>query len=222
MKKIIALISIIALTFSCKKNTNKSESNLTNEISIAESIASAHGFENWKNVSEIQFTFNLDRDSSHFSRAWTWKPKTGDVSLITKEDSIFYNRKSIDSTSLQADKAFINDKYWLLAPFQIIWDNVDYISTPLQPAPISKQLMNKITITYSNEGGYTPGDAYDFYFDKDYLIKEWVFRQANSEKPTLITTWENYKEFNGLKICLDHKKAEGNWKLYFTDVIILE
>ena len=66
--------------------------------------------------------------------------------------------------------------------------------------------MNMITITYPNEGGYTPGDAYDIYFDEDYMIKEWTFRKGNSEDPSLSTTFENYKDYNGIKIATDHKQ----------------
>ena len=32
--------------------------------------------------------------------------------------------------------------------------------------------------------------------------------------------FENYQDFNGVKIALDHKKAKGNWNLNFTNVKI--
>ena len=111
-------------------------------------------------TSSIAFTFNVDKDSSHFERTWNWHPKTNDVILISGNDTILYNRKHIDSISTNADKAFINDKYWLLAPFQLIWDQGTSISEAIkEEAPISKNILNKITLTYSSEGGYTPGDA---------------------------------------------------------------
>ena len=77
-----------------------------------------------------------------------------------------------------------------------------------------------ITITYPIEGGYTPGDAYDIYFDENYLIKEWTYRQGNSPEPSLSNTFENYQDFNGIKIAIDHKKDNGNWNLNFTDVSV--
>lgn len=219
MKKISCIFSLAILLLACK--TDKKETTPKAEIvlSTAEKIANSHGFDNWKSVSQIHFTFNVDRDSSHFERSWSWKPKTNDVTLISGADTISYNRKSIDSTSLNADKGFINDKYWLLAPYQLIWDEGTKISKPIKVmAPLSNKEMNKITLMYSNEGGYTPGDAYDFYFEDDYIIKEWIFRQGNSKEPSIITSWENYQNFSGLHIALDHKKSESNWKLYFTDV----
>lgn len=219
MKKLILVILII--TFSCKneKKENVEKTMETQTFSLREKIANAHGFEHWKHVSKIAFTFNVDRDSSHFERSWFWKPKTNDVILISDKDSIYFNRKSVDSISLNADKEFINDKFWLLAPFQFVWDKSATVSEPsLEEAPISKQKLNKITLTYPNQGGYTPGDAYDFYYGDDFLIKEWGYRKENAPEPSLITTWENYQDFSGIKIGLNHKKKEGHWNLYFTNV----
>lgn len=210
MKNLIYSIFIASLFIACKEH-QKTE-NTPIKLSISEKIAHAHGFKNWKNVSEVSFTFFKKRQ-------WIWKPKTNDITLITKGDTLIYNRKTVDSISLNTDKAFINDKFWLLIPFQLIWDNGTSISEPIKAkAPISKLEMHKITLTYSNEGGYTPGDAYDIYFEDDYIIKEWVFRKGNSETPSLTTTFENYQDFNGIKIALDHKKEDPNWNLTFTNV----
>ncbi|MCB0448024.1 MAG: hypothetical protein KDD03_11040 [Gelidibacter sp.] len=218
MRRLLLTLSILTLLASCKSDKKDNTTSIEKELSIAEEIANANGFEHWKDVSQIEFTFNVDRDTTHFERSWSWKPKTGDVTLISGNDTISYNRKSVDSTSLNADKNFINDKYWLLAPYQLVWDDIDFTSIPMVAAPISKMLMNKLTVTYSDEGGYTPGDAYDFYFDKDYIIKEWVFRQGNVKEPSMMTTWEDYEDFNGLKLAKTHKKPEGNWKLHFTNI----
>ncbi|MBJ6366506.1 hypothetical protein [Snuella sedimenti] len=219
MKQVWLIIVVMCTSFSCKQNKETAPS--SNPISIAEKIANAHGFNQWERISKMEFTFNIDRDSSHFQRAWVWYPKKEDVQLITATDTIRYNRKVMDSISIQADKSFINDKFWLLVPFQLVWDTGTSISTPItEEAPISKVPMHKITLTYSNEGGYTPGDAYDLYFKDDYIIKEWVFRRGNSETPSLVSTFENYKDFNGIKLALEHKKAEGNWNLNFTNVNI--
>ncbi|WP_298498638.1 hypothetical protein [uncultured Algibacter sp.] len=212
MKNLLLVIGFLSICYSCKQKEEKPLSKT--EINITEKIANAHGFQNWKHVTEIQFTF-------FNKRSWIWKPKTHDVTLITEKDTINYNRTSIDSVSIKADKAFINDKFWLLIPFQLVWDKGTTISTPAkETAPISKKQLNKITITYANEGGYTPGDAYDIYFDDHYLIKEWAFRKGNSPKAGLINTFENYQDYNGIKIALDHKKGDDDWNLNFSNIKI--
>ncbi len=190
------------------------------EQNILEKIAYAHGYENWNTIKQLQFTFNVDRGDNHFERTWSWRTKNNDVLMMTTEDTIAYNRKKMDSVAKKANGSFINDKFWLLAPFNLVWDkdNITYKHVQESEAPISKKPMQMLTIVYGSNGGYTPGDAYDFYFKDDYIIKEWVFRKSNRKEPSMVTTWENYKDINGLKIALDHKNAESNFKLFFTNV----
>ena len=80
--------------------------------------------------------------------------------------------------------------------------------------------MQKLTIVYANEGGYTPGDAYDFYFEDDFIVREWIYRKSNQEEPSLTTTWEDYVEIGGLKLPQDHKKAEPGFSLNFTNIAV--
>ncbi|PIB29222.1 hypothetical protein BFP77_06865 [Maribacter sp. 4U21] len=219
-KNIYCLILLFFLTISCKMEKKEEVHSEVKELTILEKVANAHGFENWKTISHIKYTFNVDRDSSHFERTWLWEPKTNNVVLTTREDTVRYNRMSMDSTIMKTDGGFINDKFWLLGPFQLVWDqnNFTYEHEANSDAPISKEAMQKLTIVYGSEGGYTPGDAYDFYFGEDYRIKEWVFRKGNQEEPSMITSWEDYKNLNGLHIASMHKMPDSDFMLYFTGI----
>lgn len=222
MKLKLIIIAVALILTSCKSDKAETTSNDTKELTVAEKIATAHGFENWKNVSEIKFTFKVDRDTIKGNgRTWSWQPKTNTVSMSAGTRNVTYNQNKIDSTNMGADQAFINDKFWLLVPFQLVWDSAATLSEPIKAeAPISKTQMDMITITYSNEGGYTPGDAYDIYYGSDYLIKEWAFRKGNAETASLTNTFENYQDFNGIKIAIDHKRDGGKWNLNFGDVSV--
>lgn len=211
MKKIIYALFVFVI-LSC--NESKKSESKKQPLTVAQQIANAHGYSNWKNVSEISFTFNE-------KRGWTWNPKNNNVVLRTLADTIRYNRKQIDSSLTMIDKGFINDKFWLLIPFQLIWDKGITISNPSQlKAPISKTRINKITITYPDKGGYTPGDAYDIYYDNNFIIKEWGFRKGNEPQARIINTFENYKDFDGIKIALNHKNMDGRPIVGFTKVDI--
>jgi len=214
----ITFLSFLLLFTACKKGTDKAQTDQPEPIlTTAQIIANAHGIEQWNKVSKIEFTFNTSRSA----RSWSWESKTQNVVLINNGDTIAYNRTKIDSIFIDTDRSFINDKYWLLAPFQLVWDKGTSISEPIKSiAPISKAELNKITLTYPNIGGYTPGDAYDFYFGDDFIIKEWIFRRGNSEEPSLMTTWEDYEDFHGMKISKKHRNAEDDWTLYFTGIDI--
>lgn len=206
-----------------ENRTETSSIDYQTEPSLVKKIAMANGYENWKNIEELRFTFNVDRgENPHFERSWVWKTKTNEVTMMTAEDTVSYDRKvkELDSTASKANSSFINDKYWLLAPINILWDesNITTEHTQETKAPLSKEPMQKLSVVYGSEGGYTPGDAYDFYFGDDLVVKEWVFRKGNQDDPSMITTWEDYEEVGGLKIAKMHKDESGDFKLYFTDV----
>ena len=100
----------------------------------------------------------------------------------------------------------------------MIWDNVSYTSDHSVIAPVSQTLMSKLTITYPDKDSYTPGDAYDIYFDESYIIREWSYRKANAKEPNISNTFENYQDYKGLKIAQEHKKAEGDWSLLLRNI----
>ena len=219
----VLIFCCLLLAGACKeapeKQNDASPEAALNPMDDLDRLAAAHGFANWKDVSEIRFTFNVDRDTSHFERRWIWNPAENRVTRIMGSDTLTFLRSEVDSTLMQADGGFINDKYWMLAPYQWVWDreSFEWEMDPAAPAPISGDTMPKLTIVYGNEGGYTPGDAYDFYIGPDSLVAEWVFRRGNQPEPNLAATWEEYQDHNGLKIATLHQNPQG-FKLYFTDI----
>lgn len=226
MKKILVVcLASLSLVFGCKEQQKKTVEKVETVVevkSIPEQVAIANGYANWTNVNKINFTFNVDRDDSHFERSWSWAPKTNDVVFMTREDTIVYNRKAVDTILAKTDAGFVNDKFWLLAPYQLVWDKNGYTyeHEPKATAPMSKKPMQKLTVVYGNEGGYTPGDAYDFYFEDDFILKEWGFRKGNQEEPNMVTSWEEYQDFKGLNIATMHQGADEDFKLYFSGILV--
>ncbi|MDC3260832.1 hypothetical protein OAU59_02880 [Winogradskyella sp.] len=65
-------------------------------MTIAEKIAAAHGFENWKNVTEVQFAFAVDRDTIKGNgRSWTWLPQKDSVSMSVGELNVKYTEQTL-------------------------------------------------------------------------------------------------------------------------------
>lgn len=232
MKYIITTAALMLTLLSCK-NENKPDSvsvgdndmaQTTEDLSPAQEkgkeIAMASGADKWDNVSEVQFTFNVDRGESHSERSWVWNPKTHDVKMTSDKNTVSYNRdKEMDSTATDADKAFINDAYWLMPQMHLLWDKDATITVQdTATAPISNKKMKKITLTYPDQGGYTPGDAYDFFYGDDNMIKEWIYRKGNASEFSMVTTWDDYKDYNGIDIATMHSSKDGKTKLYFTNI----
>ncbi|TNJ44611.1 hypothetical protein KFZ70_01110 [Tamlana fucoidanivorans] len=212
MKNFIYCVGILIFSLSCQETTKKKLTPTT--LTVAEKIAKAHGYDHWKHVIEVNFTFAGKRQ-------WQWQPKTNNVTLITEQDTISYNRNTLDSTVIKFDRAFINDKFWLFIPFQLVWDKGTSISDPEKvKSPIKGIDSHKITLTYGSQGGYTPGDAYDIYYDENFIITEWAFRKGNKPTAGLINTFENYHDYNGLKLASSHKKSSGDWDLQLTNISI--
>lgn len=226
MRSLISILSLVLIAAgSCKeapKEVVQASEQKAKTKSLLEKLADQHGFAHWQDVNSIRFTFNVDRDTSHYERSWIWEVGENRVTQLTATDTISYLRSEVDSTLARIDGAFINDKYWFLAPYQWVWDSGSFSHSYEEAAlaPISGDSLPKLTITYGQEGGYTPGDAYDFYFGPDSLVREWVFRKGNQPEPSLITTWEGYQDMGGLQLSTMHQTADGSFKLYFTGVSV--
>ncbi|SKB66674.1 hypothetical protein SAMN05660776_2391 [Salegentibacter holothuriorum] len=223
MKKLILFTFLFTALISCKNNENKTEVGqevaVEAEKSIPEQIAVAHGLNNFDAVEEIQFTFNVKvQDSIRTSRAWTWKPKTDEIRLTEGDISQTYTKKdSISEDDKEIDQKFINDSYWLLFPYQMVWSDADISEEKTGVSPISKEEMNYLEVSYKGEGGYTPGDTYVVYYKDDLLLEEWIYKSADGKRE-MPTTWENFEDFQGLKIAKSHKSPDGSFELFFTDI----
>lgn len=189
------------------------------EQTFQEKLANAYGIDSFEKIEKLEYTFNVKKGEVEVARAWIWEPKTDEVTLVEKGDTIRFNHNSVTEELKTADHKFINDKYWLLFPFQLMWDT-GYTSELKEDveAPISKQKLTKFIIHYNNKDGYTPGDAYDFYIDQNFQIKEWSFRKGGKEDPSLTTTWEDYETINGIKVATNHLSVDGSFRLWFTEI----
>ena len=198
---------------------NQSES----KLSYIQKLANAYGIESFNFAKTYSYTFNVKKGESGSSRAWSWHPKSGNVMLVEKEDTTSFNHNKLLDQFKKEDHKFINDKYWFLFPFQLVWDT-GYTSNIYEnvEAPISKTNTTKLTIVYNNEDGYTPGDAYDFYIDNELEIKEWSFRKGNQKDPSLTTTWEDYTFIEGIKMATNHVTADGEFRLWFTEISVID
>ncbi len=193
----------------------------TDPTKFAQKVADAYGFKYFKNVSTLSYTFNVKRDTfPATTRSWKWNVKENTVTMVTSKETVTYKRDTIQSAAMKSiDGRFINDQYWLIFPYHLIWDAGTIITSKSNVvAPISKKECTMLTIQYNNKDGYTPGDAYDLFIDKNYLITEWNFRKGNAEKSSLSTTWQDNIKIKKLKISTNHLNADGKFRIWFTGV----
>ncbi len=108
----------------------------------------------------------------------------------------------------------INDMYWLVFPFKLKDSGVT-----LKYAGVGQTLdtvnCHKLRLTFE-EVGETPENAYVAYVNPDtYMVEQWeYYANASDSVPAIVSPFENYQEFNGIKISLDR----GRYK--FKDVSV--
>ncbi|MGF1656109.1 MAG: hypothetical protein ACFCU3_03925 [Verrucomicrobiales bacterium] len=186
---------------------------------LAFEIAQAHGWDNWAEVSAIEFQFNVDLGEQKVSRRWSWDVTAQEVTALPENVTLSVKNPAEEHEDWHSK--FINDSYWLVFPFHLIWDIGTELtmSDAFEAAPISGDPLRRLTITYVGDGGYTPGDAYDLFVDEEAVIREWTFRKGNAPEPTRSTTWENYERLGGLLLSTEHNDGtENGFRLWFTDL----
>jgi len=190
-------------------------------------IAVVYGIENFANVAELRYVFHAAIGDERIVRLWAWEPDKNRVTFRTNTSgkTHTYRRDQLgDQTSdeiKQIDQWFINDQYWLLFPFHLIWDteiSVDYQGRT--PSYIYNDQSEHFVITYPPTGGYTPGDVYELFVGPDKLIHEWVYRRSGSEEITRLTTWEDHRTFGGLTVSMMHRGSDDTFRLWFTSVAV--
>lgn len=211
--KYIYLLSCFFGLVSCNQPTTEKES--------GHQIAKANGVENFEKITMLEFAFNVQHDTAApFSRHWQWFPKTDEVVFITDSITRKFNRNDTATQELkQLNAQFTNDEYWLLFPFHLSWDNgFQLLDSGMKAAPVSGKTLHKFTIKYNDKDGFTPGDMYEIYVDGKDRIREWAYHKGGTPEPSLITTWENDKDYNGLQLAQDHKTKDGTFRLWFTGI----
>jgi hypothetical protein len=198
----------------------------TSEIAIRQGIGNSYGVQYFSQVEQIQYTFNIRVGEEQISRFWIWEPKVNRVTFkgMDYRQAVTYYRHEIEKTASSAlkkvDAWFINDNYWLLFPFHIVWDTDAKVEDAgRRKLPIGNGRAECVVVTYpATEEGYTPGDVYEVYLADDYRLLQWAYRRGGSDKPASIATWENHRQVGPLLVALNHQGEDENFQVWFTGV----
>lgn len=224
MKKFFGSFLLLMIFLSCKNDFRELDRDAALEkekSSILADIATANGLEHFSQVRELNYTFNVEiKDSMVSQRSWTWKPQEQKVTMTEGGTATTYDYRQQAEQYPKVDHKFINDQYWLLFPYHLVWDDLEFEYHEKATAPISGTELQHVVISYPQDAGYTPGDIYEIYFDDDNIIREWKYRARGRNENPLVTTWEDYQEFNGINISTMHRTPDGTFQLFFTDISV--
>lgn len=171
---------------------------------LVDTVLARYGFEAFQRAEEIRFTFRGTLLGMGPSHTWIWKPKSD--SVISVDEGIAWSRKSMGEKEKKLDKSFINDMYWLTFPLHLGMDKGIRIDVDSQaaPSPVNKEMLRRITVTYMQPQGYTPGDVYELFVAPDGLVKEWNYRKGG-RKRGFKWTWEDHAPHGGILFSREHK-----------------
>jgi hypothetical protein len=201
---------------------------------IAEQLAKTYGLDSFGQIEGIRYTWNAQFPGVNISDTWEWNPKTSTVSYQGKDKAgkpvkATYQRSQLSSQSdavkNEIDPKFVNDQYWLLFPFHVVWDGSATVTDAgMHKLPLGKTSAERVVVKYASEaGGYTPGDTWELYLGADKRVEEFIYHRGGPKKPSVvIATWAGYKKAGPLLISTDHRgTADGNpLRVWFSDVSV--
>jgi hypothetical protein len=182
---------------------------------IAEQLAKTYGLDSFGQIEAIRYTFNAEFPGVKLSRTWVWEPKTDRVSYDGKDKAgnpvkLTYLRSKLGTQPAvvkdEIDPAFVNDQYWLLFPFHVVWDSgAEVTDTGMHKLPLGKGSARLVVVKYPS-GGYTPGDTWELFVGDDNRVQELVFHHGGSVKSAgIVATWADNKKAGPLLVSTDHR-----------------
>jgi hypothetical protein len=196
---------------------------------IRNRVADVYGANEFNQIEELRYTFNVKIGEKQIRRSWMWKPAENQVTFkgtANQGGTVSYNRndiKELQSEPIkQVDAWFINDSYWLLFPLHLAWDSQANVTEDrdLFDLPIGQGKAKRLVMTYPPTGGYTPGDVYELFIGSDDRLAQWIYRKGGSPTPTRMSTWEDHRVFGPLMISMERRGPDERFRVWFTDVAV--
>ncbi len=110
-----------------------------------------------------------------------------------------------NETEYQAYKYFVNDSFWLVAPFKARDEGVSATIVEVKNA-------RGLLLSYSS-GGLTPGDSYLWIVDKSGFPKAWKLWTSNVPIGGLMFSWENWTKLEGVYFSTLHQSTILNLEI---------
>jgi len=203
---------------------------------VAEQLAKTYGLDSWNQIEKLRYTFNLESGTTKLARSWEWDPETDQINYEGKDKDgkptkVAYQRSELGSqpeaVQNEVDPAFVNDQYWLLFPFHVIWDaSAKVTDEGVQKLTLGQGSGQRVVVKYPSDGGYAPGDTWELYLGADHRVEEMVYHGGApgvQKRPNLlIVSWTDHKKAGPLLVSTDHRgTADGKpLRVFLSDVSV--
>jgi hypothetical protein len=206
-----------------------------------ELIASLGGEKAWEKARQFRFDFVVERDGKAVARfSHAWDRYTGDYRVSGTDKSgapfvVYFNVNSKDGQALVNGKPvegearegllkmaygrFINDMYWLLAPWKIFDPGVRLAYDGEKPCPEGGTCD---VLKLSFEGvGLTPKDVYWLWVTRDgRRMVAWQYVLNGAQEDPTMALWKDWRVFSGISLSLEKPMVGKGTVIRFENVSV--
>lgn len=190
-----------------------------------ELIAALGGQAAWEKARLFQFDFVVEREGQAVARfSHVWDRYTGDYRLSgtdktgapyvvyfnvnTRQGRAFVNGRPIegepaDEQLKNAYERFINDTYWLLAPWKVFDPGVNRTYDGEKPCA-DGGACDVLKLTFGENVGLTPRDAYWLWITRDgHRMLQWQYVLNGAAEPPTTAAWKDWQSIGGVQLSLE-------------------
>jgi hypothetical protein len=206
-----------------------------------ELIAALGGGAAWEKARQFRFDFVVEREGSRAAEFHhVWDRYTGDYRLLGRDKSrapyaVYFNVNTRDGVAFSNGKAvegeekkkllenaygrFINDSYWLLAPWKVFDPGVhrDYDGEKTGP---EGALCDVIRLTFDNVG-LTPKDVYWLWITRDgRRMVQWQYVLGGAAEDPTTALWKDWRTFAEIQLSLEKPIVGKPVRILFENVAV--
>jgi hypothetical protein len=204
-------------------------------------IAALGGETAWEKARQFQFDFVVEREGKAVARfSHSWDRYTGDYRVSGAEKSgapfvVVFNVNTKQGKALLNGKPaqgedqerllklaygrFINDTYWLLAPWKIFDLGVHLAWDGEKPCPTGGTC-DVLKLSFENVG-QTPKDIYWFWITRDgHQMVQWQYVLNGAQEEPTTALWKNWQSFSGVSLSLEKEIVGKNAIIRFEKVSV--
>lgn len=206
-----------------------------------ELIASLGGEAAWDKARQLRFDFAVEREGKRAAEfRHLWDRYTGDYRLHGTDKSgapyvVYFNVNSREGTALvngrpvegeekkklleTAYGRFINDTYWLLAPWKVFDPGVvrEYAGEKTGPEGV---LCDVIRLSFEGVG-LTPKDVYWLWVTREgRRMVQWEYVLGGAQEEPTVALWKDWRAFSGVSLSLEKTFPARPLRILFDNVSV--
>lgn len=206
-----------------------------------EFIAALGGESAWDKARQFRFDFVVEREGKRvasFAHAWdrytgdyrvsgtdkTGAPYTVYFNVNTRQGKAFVNGKPAEGETAEAllktaYGRFINDTYWLIAPWKIFDPGVHRAYEGEKPCP-DGGTCDVLKLSFENVG-LTPKDVYWLWITRDgRRMVQWQYVLNGAQEDPTTAVWKEWRELGGVSVSIEKDLVGKSAVIRFENVSI--